>query len=618
MKRTTTATRIFLLSAIAALCTSAHAQVSATLPAVVEQAILSSPDIQYRFHNFQAATEERSAAKGAWLPRVDLEAATSANRTQKPSFPNGKDYNDNRASIVLRQTLFDGFATSSEVRRLSHAAQASYYELISASNQIAQDTAKAYLDVLRYRELVAMAVENLNTHREVYRKLSQKVAAGVGRRVDLELAAGRLALAESNWLTESSNLSDVMSRYQRLVGKLPPEQMASAPVLTGLVPKNIGFLPDAVAHNPDFLGSVATLRAYRADLRARKATMYPTVEFRARQSTETNQGGFDGNYNDTNLELVLNYNLYKGGSDHARIKQFAAKYNVALDLRDKTCRDVWQTGQIAYNDIVRLSNQTKLLEQHELSTSKARVAYLQQFDIGQRSLLDLLDTENEYFQARRSLTNANYDLQLANVRVLSTSNDLLKALKLRPISEDLPAADDGTEDNDNFMACSGQTLLTPASAPPAAPVADEAATPAAVLPAPAPAPAPLPAPQQPVPVATCPDFAPMLNEWIGAWRNKQFASYLSFYANDFEPALKLNRTQWETLRKQRLNKKGAIKAVIEDVSTSVCNTDTAEVHFRQSYGSDDYNDGVEKTLSLVRVGQDWKIKRETVTKGRTF
>lgn len=606
--------------ALFALAAGVHAQTlqvpsPTNLKDAVERAILQNPEVKLRFHNFEASQEERKSAEGGWRPKVDLEAATSSNQTLKPSLSSAASYNGNRASIQLRQTLFDGFATLNEVRRLSYAQQSTFYELQSASNQTGLEVARAYLDVTRYRELVEMAADNLIAHQEVYGRLNQKVQAGVGRRVDLEQAAGRMALAESNWLTEVSNLHDVSARYQRLVGDTPADNLPPPPSLAGQMPKGIEFLRGAVARNPDFLGAVATLRAYRADLNLRKAPMYPTLEFRARQSYETNQSGAVGDYRDSTLELVLNYNLYRGGSDVSRIKQYAAKLNSAYDLRDKACRDVWQTGQIAYNDSVRIASQIKLLAQHELSTSKARVAYQQQFDIGQRSLLDLLDTENEYYQSRRALANAEYDLQLAHARVLASSGSLLEALKLQALSNTLPEVKGGREDDDELMECSSHTLpsieKTPvpvivAKLPPVEP------PPLPVVPAPVKAPAPDPVAQ------ACTQVPQSVQTWLAAWNSKDASGYLGHYAENFVPALGLSRGAWESLRKKRIDKQGGIQATVSDIKPLACDAKSAEVSFKQEYGSVDYRDSVEKTLSLIRVGDAWKIVRETVTKGRTF
>ncbi|MDR7307107.1 TolC family outer membrane protein [Rhodoferax saidenbachensis] len=605
--------------ALVALSVGANAQTAPSptnLKDAVERAILQNPEVKLRFHNFEASQEERKSAEGGWLPKVDLEAATSSNQTLKPYLSSTQSYNGNRASIQLRQTLFDGFATLNDVRRLSYAQQSAFYELQSASNQTGLEAARAYLDVIRYRELVEMAADNLITHQEVHGRLNQKVQAGVGRRVDLEQASGRMALAESNWLTEVSNLHDVSARYQRLVGDTPAAELPPPPPLAGQMPQSVEFLRGAVAKNPDFLASVATLRAFRADLNLRKAAMYPTLEFRARQSYEANQSGVIGDFRDSTLELVLNYNLFRGGSDITRIKQYAAKLNSAFDLRDKACRDVWQTGQIAYNDSMRIASQIKLLQQHELSTSKARVAYQQQFDIGQRSLLDLLDTENEYYQARRALANAEYDLQLAHARVLASSGSLLEALKLQTLSSTLPEVKGGQENDDEMMECSSHTLPSIEKTP--VPVA--VAKPSPVEPAPLPValPAPVKAPTPDPAAQACMQVPQSVQTWLAAWNSKDATGYLSHYAENFVPAMGLSRSAWETLRKKRIGKQGDIQATVSDIKPLTCDAKSAEVAFKQEYGSVDYRDSVEKTLSLVRVGDAWKIVRETVTKGRTF
>jgi outer membrane protein, adhesin transport system len=456
----TTKTLFYLLLLNLATLAAAQTPSPMTLKDAVEQAILQNPEVKLRFHNLNAAQEERRSAEGGWLPRIDLEAGTGIYNTLSPTFPSATSYSGNRASIQLRQMLFDGMAVSNEVRRLSYAQQASYFELQAVSQQIGLEATRAYVDTLRYRELLELAQENYTTHQEVHDRLAEKVKAGVGRRVDLEQAAGRLALAESNWLTEVSNLHDVSARYQRLVGNTPAETLARLDPMDAYLPVGTEFLGEAVLKNPEFMGAVATIRSYRADMQAKRSLLSPTLELRARQSLETNQRGVQGDYRDTALELVLNYNLYRGGADLARTKQYAAKLESAYDLRDKACRDIWQTGQIAFNDSIRLGSQLKLMSQHELSTSKARQAYQQQFDIGQRSLLDLLDTENELYQARRALANAEHDLQLAEIRVLAVKGDLLSALKLTTLQNQNPQPTGGTENDDGLALCSNRIIPT--------------------------------------------------------------------------------------------------------------------------------------------------------------
>lgn len=595
----------------------AAAQTPTTLKDAVERAILQNPEVKLRFHNLEAAKQDLKAGQGAWFPRIDLEAASGNNDIKTPAMGSSQNYSNSRTSIQLRQTIFDGFATLHETRRLSYGQQTAYFELLSASNQTGLEAARAYIDVVRFRELVSLAADNYTTHQEVHDRISQKVAAGVGRRVDLEQAAGRMALAESNWLTEVSNLHDVSARYQRLVGDTPAEALTPLEPLTAFMPTGQSFLSEATRRNPDFLAAVATVRAYRADSKVRRASLYPTLELRARQSYETNQNGVTGDYNNSTVEMVLSYNLYRGGTDSSRVKQFAAKLDSAYDLRDKACRDTWQTGQIAFNDSLRLVAQLKLLSQHELSTSKARQAYQQQFDIGQRSLLDLLDTENELYQARRSLVNGEHDLKLAEVRVLTTSGTFLSALKLQPLSNSLPDASGGTEEEDDLLHCSNRMLpsMTLNRAFDSRPAASQVEPIQPAQPAPVPPPV---APKKTDGEAACTELPQVVEAWLGAWNRKDFTAYLGTYGDNFKAAKGLSRSAWEQLRKQRINKQGNIKASISPPRPVRCDAQSAEVAFTQTYGSPDYQDQVEKTLALERIQGAWKIVQETVTKGRTF
>lgn len=483
----------------------ATAESPQSLTDAVQMAILKNPEVLVKFHTFEASRQELSSARAAWLPRVDLEASSGTTTSESPTVTAPTTYANPKASLVLRQTLFDGFATLQEVRRLSHAQQAAFYDLQAISNALALEASRAYIDVLRYRTLVEMAADNYAIHQEIYDRLTEKVNAGVGRRVDLEQTAGRLALSESNWLTEASNLHDASARYQRLIGEMPAEKLARLGAVDEFLPIGTDFLKDALITNPEFLAAVATIRAYRADASVRRAQMMPTLELRARQATESNRLGTMGSYRDSSVEVVMSFNLFRGGADLARAKQYSSRVNAATELRDKICRDVWQTLQIAFHDSIRLSSQIRLLSQHELSVGKARVAYKQQFDIGQRSLLDLLDTENEYYQSRRAFNNAEFDLQLAEIRVLASSGNLLNALKLRPLSGEAPETAGGTEAGDDALECSTRLMPTVALNRMELFKKRQLQAPASVAPGDAPAPVPSPAPFLPaMPVLPAP------------------------------------------------------------------------------------------------------------------
>lgn len=570
---------------------------AATLAEITERALARNPEVQIRLHEYNAAGEEQQAARGSLRPRLDLEAY--AGRERYDPTPGSSNYfNHPGAALQLRQLLFDGGAARGEVRRLGFTKATRYFELLQAADDVGLEASRAYLDVQRYRLLSRQAQDNWAIHKEIYEQLGSKVQAGVGRRVDLEQASGRLALAQSNWLTDTSNLHDVGARFQRIVGEAPPV-LGEAPDLTKELPEEKSVLADALRANPGFMAAVSNLRAARAQTDVRRAANSPTLEFRASTGVERNRSGVDGSYNDAKAQVVMNYNLYRGGTDSARVRQAGEQFQSALELREKSCRDIRQTTTIAWNNVRKLREQMKYLDQHLLATEKARDAYRQQFDIGQRSLLDLLDTENELFQARRAYTNAQFDLRLAEYQVLSASHRLLPGLGLAPSAASFPEMD-AAESEDAVARC-GTDM------PRYEPL--DLAGAIASRPAPIQAPALPVAPPQTIP-AQC-EFA--AQDWAAAWSAKDLKKYMGYYSNNFQPMTRADRDDWRSFRANRLNK-DSISVELKELSVKQLSADSCEVNFKQRYRSSDFNDDVAKRLVLKKEANDWRIIQELAPK----
>lgn len=421
-----------------------------------QKALLKNPDVLSRWHNFQAAVSETTAARGGYFPRFDV-AVDSGREHGQSQILNNASYTVNTKTVTftLTQMLYDGFATRNEVRRLNNAQLTRYYELLDASENAALEAVRVFYDVSRQRKLFELTEDNYVRHRTAYEQIKLKVAAGVGRRVDLEQAAGRLALSESNLVLDNANVHDSNARFQRVIGELPPVNMRkslSQAKLAKLILPNAAdaVLSVAVDYHPAILAAVENVRSARYDLYGRWAKYQPTVNLSVSQNHGKNLGGIDGPTSNATAKVTLNWNLFNGGSDSARSSQYAERLNAARDLRDKACRDIRMTLAIAYNDISKLQEQLNYLDQHQLSIEKARTAYQKQFDIGQRTLLDLLDTENELYQAKRSYINAEYDLAIAHVRTLAGMGRLVNALGIAHLeTADLPellgTASDGAE-----------------------------------------------------------------------------------------------------------------------------------------------------------------------------
>lgn len=404
------------------------AQPIPTLREMVEKTITANPEIQARYHKFLEAGFEQNAARGNFLPDLSI-VSTYRKQEEVIKLSNGTATPRMNNELVLRQMIFDGFATSNDVKRLGHASRTRYYELQSAMQNISLDFIRAYFDILRFRELSQFAKDNYVVHKQLFDRIQERVTAGVARKVDLEQATGRLALAESNLLTEMTNLHDVTARMVRLYGELPPATL-EMPTFTnaGVESTPAEALKLAYFQNPDLLATIEDIQAKEREIKLNRARYSPKLDLQARKNLGTSSDGENSIASADVLEVVMNFNLFNGFSDQNLVKQTAEKLNNSRDLRDKACVDTRQNVSIAYNDIRQLSEQRVYRERHTISIENAREAYRKQFDIGQRTLLDLLDTENEYFQAKRSLANAKFDMQIAYARVYASQGELLKKI----------------------------------------------------------------------------------------------------------------------------------------------------------------------------------------------
>jgi adhesin transport system outer membrane protein len=310
---------------------------------------------------------------------------------------------------------------------------------------------------------------------------------------------------------------------------------------------------------------------------------------------------------------------------------------------------VRQTAAIAFNDVARLTEQLGSLERNVNASEKARDAYRQQFEIGGRSLLDVLNAENELYSARRAWISAEHDLAIAKARTHASMSSLVGVLGLaRAGNEEVPDAANWQPGEDVASRCPlGPTelALTPRSeldararsqlATTGNGIALSPATAAAVLPAgagggnatavrnnagPADAGTPVAAlpsatsslPNTPVrkePPVTSP-VSQRLIDWANAWSTKDVTTYLSFYDPAFKPA-SVPRAKWFDNRKRLVTREGPIELRISNVQRRTLSPNLVETSFDQTYTSTNFKDKSQKVLTWKRNGPEWYIIKES-------
>jgi len=409
----------------------AHAE---TLRNAIQYSIQESPDIKSAQALFLAAGQEIEQVKSGYLPTVDIAAGAgwerSFNSTTQGDGSESKSLGRDEASIQVRQMIYDGFATASEVNRHTARTNARAYSVYDQAETTALDSVEAYINVLRHQELWALANENLALHKSTHDQIDSRSRRGVGRKADSAQSYGRLALAERNVLAELGNIKDTQTAYLRIVGRLPfsLEEVTSP---SDSLPATFDSAVDtAIANHPTLKSANSDIDSAIAQHASAKAAFLPTVDLELSASHDKDTDGNESVNEDALAMVRLRYNLFNGGKDVARRKETAQLINQAKSIRDRTYRQVVESIRLSWISHQTIKSQMTFFKNHRNSSIKSNEAYQKQFNIGRRSLLDLLDSANEMFSSKSAYVNAKYDELFSQYRILASSGALLDHLGL--------------------------------------------------------------------------------------------------------------------------------------------------------------------------------------------
>ena len=289
--------------------------------------------------------------------------------------------------------------------------------------------------------MLTLAQKNLDSHKDIYEQIKERTDSGLGSIADLSQISGRLARANANVASAKNNLQDAKAKYMRIVEKSPTALVLPVPDADMLPADLKEGLATAAKNHPILKSSENDINAAKKERSTTQSNYFPKLSLELSGNWNNDTSGEDGyspianqNVNGHNNDLIamvrVKYNLFSGGKDLAREKEAAYKINEAKEVQQNANRQVVEGVSLAWNAFEMLAPQKQYIREHVVAAKKTQVAYYQQFNLGQRTLLDLLDTENELFQARRDYLQTEYDEIIARYRVLNATGRLLESLRV--------------------------------------------------------------------------------------------------------------------------------------------------------------------------------------------
>ncbi|MBN3192422.1 TolC family outer membrane protein [Pectobacterium brasiliense] len=427
-----------LLPFITLFSTATHAE---TIQEAIKSTLYTHPEVSAAINSRFSAEHDLRAAKGGYLPSITLSAGVGREETDSPSTRASTnkrvELSRQESSINLSQTVFDGFATSSEVGRQRATVNSRAYKVLNTSEATALDTVQVYLSVLQRQEFVRLAEANLASHERIYDQIRLRSEQGVGRLADLDQAEARLAQARNNALTEQTNLDDAKINYMSIVGKVP-ENLVMPDTSAIKIPASLDeALRIMLANSPALKSAESDIEATQQQYETSKSTFYPRLNVELSRTMDNNVDGTRGQNNEWQAMLRMRYNLYEGGSSKANMESKAYQVKEAQDVRNNALRLLSEELKLAWSALNNSRQQLPIAAEYADRSMKVRTAYQKQFGLGERTLLDLLDSENELFTAQRRLVEVRFTSLYTEYRIASRMGELLNRLAI-------PAPDAGT------------------------------------------------------------------------------------------------------------------------------------------------------------------------------
>lgn len=386
----------------------------------VREVTETNPEILEKVRYYRSIKEDLKQSKSGFQPKVDLSGSFGLEQTDSPSTGFEKrDLTTKGLSVQLTQNLFNGFGTQNEVKQQEARVMAAAYGTLEQSNTIALEAIETYLEVMKQRDLLALAQENVEAHQEIFVQIKERTEGGFSRLSDLLQTEGRLMLAQGNYVAQQNNFQDAVSNFHKVLGRFENSDNFLKPTPNVNIPETPEEAIDfAMEHHPAIKIANFNVAARDSAYAVSQKEFLPTVDFTLAQDWKNDADGQRGDYKQLSALINLNYNLYNGRADEAQRQKKLSDLHQGNEFRNKVRRQVIEKMRLAWMANTMLNRQLEFFTKHTDLSQKTLDAYIEEFKHGKRDLLNILDSKIEHNTAMQTLITTEYDHLFSHYRLL--------------------------------------------------------------------------------------------------------------------------------------------------------------------------------------------------------
>jgi adhesin transport system outer membrane protein len=287
----------------------------------------------------------------------------------------------------------------------------------------------------------------VETHKRIYDQIKLRSESGIDRKADLDQVMGRLARAESDAVISEANVADAQTDYQFVVGVMPEDLVKPHSVDT-VIPASMEEAQQLALKNYPILKSAqADLQAREAQRVVAKSNYYPKVDVAIDQKWEDDVD-FPGYSEELSAVAFVRFNIFKGFRDKARLAETSYLVKEAREIQNNTQRQIIESIRLSWVAYQSAQNRIIYLQEYVKSTGATAEAFSKQWNIGRRTMFDVLDIEAELINAKLDLVNSQYNKIYAQYRILGGIGQLVQTLGLEWPAESMVEEDSPMEEQE--------------------------------------------------------------------------------------------------------------------------------------------------------------------------
>ena len=401
----------------------------------IRDLLATYPQLLASRDNVAAAEEGINRAFADYLPDVSLFADYGYEVTDSPGLraARGGSLRTPResATLTVTENLFDGYATSARNTTARLNKSVSEISLETTQQTVIFRGASAYVNVLRHVALIELAVRNEQTIQRQLQLEDERVQRGAGISVDVLQSKSRLQIAKERRVAFEGNLKNAMTRYAQLFDH-PPEvgSMTFPEDPVGLIPASLEEARKiALEQNPSAARSERAVDLANELRRGAKSGYFPRIDLVTEFNYEDDEDGVVGTRRDASVKVQATWDLFSGFATRAEVAEAAHRYQAALDDRNQVGRLIVEDVGLAWDQLATVRERVALLRNAVNIAIEVHEARRKMREAGQETVINVLDAENEVFNAQINAVDAEYDGRIAAYRLVLATG-LLEAENL--------------------------------------------------------------------------------------------------------------------------------------------------------------------------------------------